>query len=356
MSLFDTIDGVVHELRLRLGLLPARCARSTTTSPSPALSVAVALIIGTIEIVSILVEKLDITDGPLAWIGSLDLNYVGFAIVGLFVLTWVVALAVWHFGKVEAKWSQNLKPVRPAITARCPRRRGRRPARRCWPTRRSSCRPRRTSTRTGASMPTVTVTLRPRGLRARLWHVSDSSLTDKAAAAVDDATDTPRRRPRATRRTLLARSRTREAGDRQGRRHRHGRDGQGCGRPSRRDGKAAWRREGGDGQGGRRREVRRGQDRRQGRRRRRRQARGPAEVDGRDRGRARGDPQRLAGRIDDLTDYVKPANIVERQKNKLKSVFVDEYGGIKPDRVLMAAGIVVAVIGLGVLRRRRRRT
>jgi hypothetical protein len=66
--------------------------------------------------------------------------------------------------------------------------------------------------------------------------------------------------------------------------------------------------------------------------------------------------QRLAGRIDDLTDYVKPANIVERQKNKLKSVFVDEYGGIKPDRVLMAAGIVVAVVGLGVLRRRRRRS
>ena len=65
--------------------------------------------------------------------------------------------------------------------------------------------------------------------------------------------------------------------------------------------------------------------------------------------------ERLAGRIDDLTEYVKPANIVERQKSKLKSVFVDEYGGIKPDRVLMAAGIVVAVVGLSVLRRRRRR-
>jgi hypothetical protein len=64
---------------------------------------------------------------------------------------------------------------------------------------------------------------------------------------------------------------------------------------------------------------------------------------------------RLAGRIDDLADYVKPANVVERQKAKLKSVFVDEYGGIKPDRVLMAAGVVVALLGLGALRRRRRR-
>ena len=64
--------------------------------------------------------------------------------------------------------------------------------------------------------------------------------------------------------------------------------------------------------------------------------------------------ERLAGRIDDLTDYVKPASILERQKAKLTSVFVDEYGGIKPDRVLMAAGVVVALIGLGVLRSRRR--
>jgi hypothetical protein len=43
-----------------------------------------------------------------------DLNNVGFVIVGIFVLTWVVAVAVWHLGDVEEKWSQNLKPVRPA--------------------------------------------------------------------------------------------------------------------------------------------------------------------------------------------------------------------------------------------------
>ena len=78
------------------------------------LSVAVALIIGTIEVVSIVVEKLDITSGPLAWIGTLDLNYVGFAIVGLFVLTWVVALAVWHFGTSSRSGTR----ASPALTAR----------------------------------------------------------------------------------------------------------------------------------------------------------------------------------------------------------------------------------------------
>ena len=26
-------------------------------------------------------------------------------IVGVFVVTWAVALAVWHFGKIEQKWA-----------------------------------------------------------------------------------------------------------------------------------------------------------------------------------------------------------------------------------------------------------
>jgi hypothetical protein len=76
--------------------------------------VGVALVIGVVEIVSIIVQKLGITDGVLAAVGGVDLNNVGFIIVGIFVLTWLVAVAVWHLGDVEAKWSQNLKPVRPA--------------------------------------------------------------------------------------------------------------------------------------------------------------------------------------------------------------------------------------------------
>jgi high-affinity nickel-transport protein len=68
----------------------------------------VALIIGTVELVSILTDKLHIDSGPLAAIGSLDLNFVGYAIVGLFVLTWIVALSVWRFGRIEQKWTSKL--------------------------------------------------------------------------------------------------------------------------------------------------------------------------------------------------------------------------------------------------------
>ena len=110
MSLFDSIDGCFMNFAYGWAFAkPVRKVYYNITITS--LSVAVALIIGTIEVVSIVVEKLDITTGPLVWIGSLDLNYVGFAIVGLFVVTWSVALAVWHFGKVEQKWDAGLAGV-----------------------------------------------------------------------------------------------------------------------------------------------------------------------------------------------------------------------------------------------------
>lgn len=65
--------------------------------------------------------------------------------------------------------------------------------------------------------------------------------------------------------------------------------------------------------------------------------------------------ERLAGRLDELQEYVSPKNLIGRQVEKVKGVFVDEYGGIKPDKVLIAAGAVVGVVVLlGVLGRRRR--
>jgi high-affinity nickel-transport protein len=73
-----------------------------------ALSVAVALVIGVIELTSIVTAQLGITTGPLAAIGSVDLNQVGFWIVGLFVLTWAVALAVWRYGRIEQRWEASL--------------------------------------------------------------------------------------------------------------------------------------------------------------------------------------------------------------------------------------------------------
>ena len=109
MSLLDSIDGCF--MNFAYGWAFSKPVRKVYYNITiTALSVAVALIIGTIELVSILTDKLSITRGPLAWIGNLDLNNVGFFIVGLFVLTWIVALAIWRYGRVEEKWSANLAP------------------------------------------------------------------------------------------------------------------------------------------------------------------------------------------------------------------------------------------------------
>ena len=113
MSLLDSIDGCFMNFAYGWAFSkPVRKVYYNITITG--LSVAVALIIGGIEIVSILVEKLDITSGPVAWVGGLDLNHVGYVIVGLFVLTWAVALLVWRFGRIEEKWSAGMAGAAPA--------------------------------------------------------------------------------------------------------------------------------------------------------------------------------------------------------------------------------------------------
>jgi high-affinity nickel-transport protein len=110
MSLLDTIDGAF--MNYAYGWAFAKPVRKVYYNLTiTGLSVAVALIIGTIELLSIVTDKLNITSGPLAAIGGLDLNYVGFVIVGLFVLTWAVALLVWRYGRIEQKWDARKAPV-----------------------------------------------------------------------------------------------------------------------------------------------------------------------------------------------------------------------------------------------------
>jgi high-affinity nickel-transport protein len=108
MSLLDTIDGCFMNFAYGWAFSkPVRKVYYNITITG--LSVAVALLIGLNALVSIVTDQLEINGGPLGWIGHLDLNYVGYFIVGLFVLTWVVALAVWRFARIEDKWSAGMR-------------------------------------------------------------------------------------------------------------------------------------------------------------------------------------------------------------------------------------------------------
>ena len=110
MCLFDTADGVFMARAYGWAFLkPIRKVFYNLTIT--VLSVVVALVIGVLVLVGLLVEKLGIETGPLAFLGGLDLESVGFIIVGLFILTWLIALAIWHFGRIEERWSPPTTPL-----------------------------------------------------------------------------------------------------------------------------------------------------------------------------------------------------------------------------------------------------
>jgi nickel/cobalt transporter (NiCoT) family protein len=104
MSLLDTIDGSFMNFAYGWAFSqPVRKVYYNITITG--LSVAVALIIGSIELLGLLAQQLGWTGGFWGWIAGIDLNTVGFVIVGLFVLTWAIALVVWRVGRFEARWA-----------------------------------------------------------------------------------------------------------------------------------------------------------------------------------------------------------------------------------------------------------
>lgn len=113
MSLLDSLDGCL--MNFAYGWALSRPVRRVYYNiVITALSVAVALGIGSIELISILVERAGISSGPLAAIGGMDLDAVGYTVVALFVCTWILALGVWRFGHIEERWAA---PVRDTDTS-----------------------------------------------------------------------------------------------------------------------------------------------------------------------------------------------------------------------------------------------
>jgi nickel/cobalt transporter (NiCoT) family protein len=103
MCLFDTADGCFMNFAYDWAFArPVRKVFYNLTITG--LSVFVAFFIGTIEILGLLGAELNLSGGFWSFMGSFDLNKAGFVIVGIFVLTWAVALSIWHFGHIEQKW------------------------------------------------------------------------------------------------------------------------------------------------------------------------------------------------------------------------------------------------------------
>ena len=69
------------------------------------LSVMVALVIGTIEFAGLLGQELGAHGSFWRWVANININQLGFIIVGMFLATWAIALSIWRFGRIEERWT-----------------------------------------------------------------------------------------------------------------------------------------------------------------------------------------------------------------------------------------------------------
>jgi high-affinity nickel-transport protein len=115
MCLFDTIDGCFMNFAYDWAFAkPIRKIYYNLTITG--LSVFVALFIGTIEILGLVAQETNLSGGFWDFMQNFNINRAGFVIVGVFVVTWIVALAVWHFGKIERKWEDQIAAAQAALS------------------------------------------------------------------------------------------------------------------------------------------------------------------------------------------------------------------------------------------------
>jgi nickel/cobalt transporter (NiCoT) family protein len=116
MSLFDTVDGCFMNFAYDWAFAkPIRKVYYNLTITG--LSVFVAFFIGTVEILGLIGQEARLGGGFWSFFGNFNINTAGFFIVGVFVLTWAVALLVWRFGRIEAKWDAAAQQAREARMA-----------------------------------------------------------------------------------------------------------------------------------------------------------------------------------------------------------------------------------------------
>ena len=112
---FDTTDGLF--MNFAYGWAFARPVRKVYYNlVITGLSIAVAFLVGTIEICGLLSNELHLHGGFWDFMANFNINKAGFAIAGLFVVVWVLAIGYWKAGRVEARWEADNRAGRPLAT------------------------------------------------------------------------------------------------------------------------------------------------------------------------------------------------------------------------------------------------
>jgi nickel/cobalt transporter (NiCoT) family protein len=108
MSLMDSIDGSF--MNFAYGWAFSQPVRKVFYNVTvTALSVVIALIVGTIELLGLAVDQLGLHGAFWAWVSQININTIGYVIVGMFVATWTIALIAWRVLRIEERWGANLR-------------------------------------------------------------------------------------------------------------------------------------------------------------------------------------------------------------------------------------------------------
>ena len=108
MSLMDTADGAFMSRAYSWAFSnPIRKVFYNLTVTG--LSVFVALFVGLVELSQIMIQQLHLTGRLWGAIGGLDFGFMGFVIVGAFVVTWVVAFTIYRTQHIEERWGSLLR-------------------------------------------------------------------------------------------------------------------------------------------------------------------------------------------------------------------------------------------------------
>jgi high-affinity nickel-transport protein len=100
MVLVDTTDGVA--MRAAYGwafLKPIRKIYYNLTVT--VISVAVAFAIGGVEILQVLSNELNLTGPFWSWLSNLDFETMGFGIIGILLVSWLVSVAYWKYKRYD---------------------------------------------------------------------------------------------------------------------------------------------------------------------------------------------------------------------------------------------------------------
>lgn len=100
MSLMDTTDGVLMVQAYNWAFLnPVRKLYYNITTTG--LSVAVALIIGTIELLQVFTRLFQLQGPYFDWLQHFDFGVLGYIIVGIFLITWALSVGIWKAKHLE---------------------------------------------------------------------------------------------------------------------------------------------------------------------------------------------------------------------------------------------------------------